>query len=477
MDISAISNFRKVFEDKFQVEPGAQQALLISQLSRLALTVVPYPLYILSGYAGTGKTTILGAYIKALDYFKIKSKLMAPTGRAAKVLSVRANKPAFTIHKMIYRLKSSGDVNSPINLAPNLSKNTVFVVDEASMIGDHSLQADGSISRNLLDDLIEYVYSAEGCKLILLGDEGQLPPVGNPNSPALDLSYMKNHYPKLKIAYYKLTEVMRQKQDSYILENATQIRNTDFIADLDLESGPDFEFIDGSQLQEKMESAYDRHGQDETMVVTRSNKNANAYNNQIRARILWYEDEICSGDMLMIVKNNYHWLNDYPEIGFIANGEMVEVTRVMRNENLYGFDFVHLNVRFVDYPLDEIELIALTETLQSETPALTRDRQKALFYAVEQDYLHEKNKQKRYELISKNPYYNAVQIKYANAITCHKAQGGQWKTVFIDQGFVPEDIQEKEYLRWLYTSITRSSEKIYMVNFPEENRNMIGKED
>ena len=470
MDEQAISLFKKQFLAFFGNMPGNEQAELIHRLSVFAIKSDNFPLFLLSGYAGTGKTTILGAFVKTLKHFKINSRLLAPTGRAAKVLSLRAGKSASTIHKQIYRMKSSSEPGSALSLAPNLMPNTLFVVDEASMIGDHSLQSDGSISRNLLDDLIEFVYSAKGCKLIFLGDEGQLPPVGNPHSPALDAKHLRFHYPKLQITQHRLTEVMRQQNDSTILENATIIRNLSENDSLKLRSGHDFHFQDGQELQDVLESAYNRDGMDETIVVTRSNKNANAYNNQIRSRILWFEDDLCQNDMLMVVKNNYHWMADQPEIGFIANGELMEIKRILKRESLYGFEFAHVQARLVDYDLDEKEMIILMDTLQIETPSLSREKQKELFFAIEEDYRYETTKKKRYELIMKDPYFNALQVKYAYAVTCHKAQGGQWKNVFVDQGYIPDDSLNSDYYRWLYTAVTRASERIFMVNFPEENK-------
>lgn len=424
---------------------------------------------LINGYAGTGKTSVLAAYLKTMKEMRQKTKIMAPTGRAAKVISVKAGQDAFTIHKLIYRRKSKADLGSPISLNVNLHKNTVFVVDEASMIGDYTLTKDGNISaRNLLEDLFEFVFSGVGCKLILLGDVGQLPPVGSDHSPALNKDYLNSHFPSLQLSFYSLTEVVRQSKESGILANATMLRSISSMADLKIEPNEDLIRLNGSELQEELEDAYHQVGSDETIIITRSNKRANLYNQQIRGRILWFEEELCSGDILMVVKNNYFWMGDESKMGFIANGELLTVKRIMKYEELYGFRFARILGVFVDYPdLGEQELLLLMESLEVEGPSISRARMKELFFEVEKDYMHERNKKKRYEKILSNPYFNALQVKYAYAVTCHKSQGGQWSRVFIDQGFVPEDQRGPDYFRWLYTAITRAADRVYLVNFEE----------
>ncbi len=466
-----MSEFRRRIGAFFGMEPTPDQEVLFAQLEAFIRIKDPYPLFVLRGYAGTGKTSVLGAFVKTLEHFKLKSKLLAPTGRAAKVFASKSQKDALTIHKQIYRRKDGGDDYSKMELSPNLHKNTVFIVDEASMIGDHSLLSDGTIGvRDLLDDLFEYVYAGAGCRLIVLGDVGQLPPVGSDQSPALDAHYLKQNYPRLSIVEFSLTKVLRQEQASSILANATVLRSIS-------EGKPNFECIPGGdlirlpgdELQDQLERSYDDAGSEETIIITRSNKRANLYNNQIRARILWYEEQLCSGDSLMAVKNNYYWVDEQSSMGFIANGEMMKVIRVRGYETMYGFEFAKIIVRFTDFSnVDEMELLVLTEALQTEGPSLTRSRMKELFFAVEQDYMHEKNKRKRYQLILKDPYFNALQVKYAYAVTCHKSQGGQWAHVFIDQGYVDEESINTEYYRWLYTALTRASEKAFLVNFPDE---------
>ena len=465
------SVFRQRIGSFFSHVPTDEQELLFEGLELFMKSQHPFPVLLLKGYAGTGKTSVLGAFVRTMASFKLKTRLMAPTGRAAKVLGNRASKEAFTIHKVIYRRKDSSDDYGGMQLAPNLFTNTVFIVDEASMIGDHSLLSDGSVgSRDLLDDLLEFVFSGKNCRLILLGDEGQLPPVGSEESPALDPRYLKHQYPRLELSEFNLTTVLRQAGDSAILDNATMLRSK-------LEGHPvffnlkkgDLVRLEGGELQDSLENSYTQVGAEETIIITRSNKRANLYNNQIRGRLLWYEDAICSGDALMVVKNNYYWISDQTRMGFIANGELMKVVRFRKHESMYGFEFDRLLVRFVDYEeMGETEVLVLSESLQCEGPSLTRDRLKELFFAVEQDYLHEKNKRKRYQLILKDPYFNALQVKYAYAVTCHKSQGGQWAHVYIDQGYIGEEDMGHEHLRWLYTALTRATEKVFLVNFPED---------
>lgn len=466
------SIFKQQITQFFEQAPTFDQSRLIDELERFMKMKESHPLFLLKGYAGTGKTTVLGAFVKTLTHFKVKSRLLAPTGRAAKVLSARSSKEAFTIHKQIYRRNSKVDEFSGMMLAPNLHTNTVFIVDEASMISDHSLLTDGSVSnRNLLDDLFEYVFSGKNCRLILLGDEGQLPPVGCDYSPALDANYLKNNYFSLNITEFSLTEVLRQANESGILANATELRSLDDDdhPQFQTKGFKDFIRLPGDEFQDALEAAYSFSGAEETIIITRSNKRANAYNNQIRARLLWYEEALCAGDCLMVVKNNYYWIDDQSKMGFIANGEALKVLRVKKVEELYGFEFARVIVKFSDYDeLAELEVLVFMESLQVEAPSISRARLKELFFAIEQDYAHERNKKKRYELILKNPYFNALQVKYAYAITCHKSQGGQWEQVFIDQGFIEPESINKEYHRWLYTAVTRATEKLYLVNFTED---------
>lgn len=432
----------------------------------------PYPLFILQGYAGTGKTSLLGAMVKTLASYKIGTRLLAPTGKAAKVLSLSSENFAYTIHKIIYRRKDKTDDFSTLQLAPNLHSNTVFIVDEASMIGDFTVNKDGNVNhRNLLEDLIEFVYSGKNCKLIFLGDVGQLPPVGSSESPALETEYLRLHYSKLNIHFASLKEVLRQANSSSILKNATKLRNqtNDFLPQIEIEKEGDIVLLNGVELQDQLESSFSNLGTEEVILVTRSNKRANEYNNQIRSRIFWFEDYLCNSDSLMIVKNNYYWLKDQVEIGFIANGETMQVKRIVKYESMYGFEFARIKVVFPNYEtIDEQEVLVHMESLQVESPSLSRTRMKELFFEIEKDYLYEHNKKKRYELILDDPYFNALQVKFSYAVTCHKSQGGQWEHVFIDIGYLPEDAINEEYVRWLYTALTRAKDKVFLVNFPEE---------
>ncbi|MNJ85416.1 ATP-dependent RecD-like DNA helicase [compost metagenome] len=456
----------------FGHKPNEEQDVLIRHLAEFTFEKENPSCFILKGYAGTGKTSILGAYIQALNVMKRRTVLMAPTGRAAKVLSLRSKMPATTIHKRIYFTGAGPDGSVKLQLVPNKSKNTIFIIDEASMIGDYSLQSDGSVSRNLLEDVFQYALSGENCKLILLGDEGQLPPVGADESPALSTAYLDQHFPLVHFTVYGLTSVVRQREDSGILENATRIRQAqvqETIPQLDLHSFSDVKAIPGDELIEKIESSYSNCGADEVMIVTRSNKRANLYNQHIRNRILMMEEELCGGDLLMVVKNNYFWLDPLSSAGFIANGELLKVHRIRKIETVYDVRFAHLEVSLIDYPdLDRFEAIAFMDTLSIEQPNLDRNFLKLLFFEIEKDFMHERNKQKRYQEIMKSPYFNALQIKFAYAVTCHKSQGGQWATVFVDHGYLEPEQLDFSFLRWLYTAVTRASEQLYTVNLLEE---------
>ena len=423
-------------------------------------------LYILQGFAGTGKSSLVAAIVKSLQEIKIKTRLLAPTGRAAKVLSNFAKIPAYTIHKQIYFSGNELSTQMP-TLAKNLFENSLFFVDEASMIGI----SDKINETNLLEDLLNYVYQGKNCKLIFMGDSGQLPPVGQIDSPALSSSFFSENFPNITVFKAELKNVVRTTENSSILTNAT------FIRDKSIFAAPFFRIINnketfriaGGDLQDYLETSYNDVGMDQTILVTLSNKRANLWNQEIRGRILLREEIFERGDILMVVKNNYFWLDPQSEIGFIANGELIKVKRIIRFEDLYGFHFVHIEILFLDYP-DETEktVIVMTEALFEEAPNLKREKLKELFFAIEQDYLYEKNKQKRFQLVLKNPYFSALQVKYAYAVTVHKAQGGQWKHVFLDYGFVPDELKNENYIPWLYTALTRASEKLFLLNFPDE---------
>ena len=430
-------------------------------------------LFLLKGYAGTGKTTMLSAFVETFNKFKFKSVLLAPTGRAAKVLSGYSGQNAYTIHKHIYRQQSSSDGMGRFVLNKNLNKNTFFIVDEASMVSNSSAESSIFGSGRLLEDLIEYVYSGQNCRLILVGDTAQLPPVELDISPAL--SKQELEFYDRQVFDYELTDVVRQDQDSGILYNATMIRN--MITDgeffegyfqLEYREFSDIRRIGGSDLIEEIATCYDKFGLFETIVVTRSNKRANKFNDGIRSTILYKEAQISKGDLIMVVKNNYFWLGENENIDFIANGDIAEIISIGKYEDLYGFRFANVCLRLVDYPDIEIDCKIILDTLSIESASLTSEQNRKLFEAVAEDYMDIRNKKKRWEKVRENPYFNALQVKFAYAVTCHKAQGGQWKAVFVDQGYLTEEMINIEFLRWLYTAFTRPTERLYLVNFNKE---------
>lgn len=453
----------------FPHEPTAQQLELFDKLREFLISDNGDECFILRGYAGTGKTTIVGALVKALKYYNYKSVLLAPTGRAAKVISNYSGRKAFTIHKRIYRRKSAMNIEDTFRLADNLASDTLFIVDEASMISDESA---GNSRETLLHDLVGYVYNTKNCKLMLVGDTAQLPPVGADNSPALDLNLMRKTF-AVDIFSFELTEVLRQQKDSGILLNATSLR--DIIRQgkaatpkVITKGYKDVFRMTGERLEEGLNYAYNKYGYDGTLIVCRSNKNANLYNRQIRGRILLREEELTGGDQVMVVRNNYFWLQDQEEgsTGFIANGDIARIKKVRRFEEMYGFRFADVQLEFIDYAEDPVvECKVLLDTLYSEAPALPSTDQKKLFLEVMKDYEHIASRKAKLDELKLNPYYNALQIKFAYAVTCHKAQGGQWEAVFVDQGYLTEEMINMDFLRWFYTACTRASKELFLVNF------------
>ena len=421
----------------------------------------------LKGYAGTGKTTLVSALVKSLPVLGKRSVLMAPTGRAAKVLSKYSKKSASTIHKKIYWIRTNKSGNTFIKLKENTHTNTMFIVDEASMIPENSDKGFGN--RSLLDDLIKYVYDGMDCKLILIGDRAQLPPVHLEISPALNEETLEFNYNKQTICK-ELTQVVRQEKGSLILENATKLRKK--ISDKDysypkfLTSSEVIRINTGEDLQEALENAYGNDGINNTVILCRSNKRANQYNQQIRVKIRWQENEISVGDKLMVVRNNYYWLEESSNVGFIANGDILDVVKIKKIIERYGFSFAKASIQMTDY-LDEKELdvILLLDTLTSETPAITYEQYQQLYREVGLDYQGKKEINKK---IKEDQFFNALQIKFAYAITCHKSQGGQWDNVFVDLGYFKEDMLDKSYFRWLYTAFTRASKKLFLINFNDE---------
>ena len=456
--------------DSFGFTPTEGQATALRHLAAFLLSAKPNPTYILRGYAGTGKTTLVTTLVKTLPEIGMDFVLMAPTGRAAKVLGGYTQRYASTIHKKIYQVQVYPDGGMRLARAENKHKNTLFIVDEASMIGEeHEFGA-----RSLLDDLLEYVFSGEHCRLLLIGDTAQLPPVGNAESPALDIDYLQHQFP-LTIASFELTEVKRQALESGILSNATHLREEltkhDLVYNLPLFNigFNDTCRIDPETFEELLFKAFeDREGND-AVIVCKSNKRANLFNQAVRSRILNIEGEIATGDKLMIVKNNYYWTDERKEFSFIANGDMAEIMKIARYEDMYGFRFADVELSFSDYPeAPNMEVKILLDTLNSESASLTEEENMRLRSAIEADYMDIPNRRDRYRAMKQNPWFNALQVKFAYALTCHKTQGGQWKQVFVDSSLNLKDELEKEDIRWLYTAITRAQEQLYFVNFKEE---------
>lgn len=478
-----------LIRENFAHIPTKEQDCVIEQWCDFLLTRSDERIFLLKGYAGTGKTSLTGALVKTLKLLHQRVVLLAPTGRAAKVMGAYAEAPACTIHRQIYRQKTFGDEH--FTAAPNLKEHTLYIVDEASMISNEGLSGSIFGDGRLLDDLVHFVYSCNGCRMILIGDTAQLPPVGELLSPALDARALEGY--GLEVMQAELTQVVRQVDSSGILWNATQLR-------LCLCQGkncppmrvsfPDVHIVPGTELIENLEQSYRRCGKDGTIVITRSNKRANIYNMGIRNRILDYECELGGGDMIMVAKNKY--LNGKD---LIANGEMAVVMRVRNERELYGFRFADATIRLTDHadapveeeemndksaeeekssekssigPDKELDTVILLDTLHSEAPALTREQQQLLFTKVCEDYPELRNKRDLYKAVKEDRHYGALQIKYAYAITCHKAQGGQWEDVYIDQGYITEDMITEDYIRWLYTAITRATGHVYLVNWPEE---------
>ncbi len=464
----------------FPFEPTSEQTVAMNHLAIFVNNPAPRQLFLLKGYAGTGKTVIISSLVRTLVSHHRRVVLMAPTGRAAKVFSNTSGFPACTIHKKIYRQKSILDAGS-FQLDRNLHEHTLFLVDEASMISNEGLSGSMFGTGRLLDDLVSYVYSGVDCRLLMMGDQAQLPPVGEHESPGLSAQVMSTY--GLNVSEFCLANVMRQEQESGILYNATLLR--DFTMDsvnmggfrFKLDGFRDVVKISGSELIETLSGCYSRDGIDETMVLCRSNKRAIIYNNGIRSQILDREDELNRGDSIMIVKNNYYWTeklladegaDSYANLpSFIANGDIAVIRRVRRMRELYGFRFEDAVLSFPDYDDLEMDVTLLMDTLHSESPSLTREESDKLFAAVMEDYADIPDKKEKMKKLRENPHFNALQIKYAYAVTCHKAQGGQWKNIFIDQGYIPEDGRDEDYYRWLYTALTRATQTVYLVNWPE----------
>ncbi|MBO4450889.1 MAG: AAA family ATPase [Bacteroidaceae bacterium] len=473
--------FKELILNNFGHNPTSQQQEVIESLAEFIIGKEAgddQSVFILRGYAGTGKTSLVSALVRTMEQLERRCVLMAPTGRAAKVFSLYSGHEAFTIHKRIYRQKSIDD-DTVFSMGFNAMNNALFIVDEASMISNDPTNTIYGTGR-LLDDLIQFVYSAPGCRLILMGDTAQLPPVGNVHSPALQPDVLRSY--GLHVVCQTLTQVVRQRDLSGILQNATQLRG--IISQSGQGSGfkvqweKDVRNISGSELVEEIANCYHRYGIDDTIVVCRSNKRAHIYNMGIRNQILDREEELASGDLIMIVKNNYYWKVDVlphsgesegaSSLSFIANGDIAQVLRVRNERELYGFRFADCELRFPDYDDMELTATVLLDTLHTEAPALPHEMSEQLWNRVLEDYADIPTKKERMRKMKEDPYLNALQIKYAYAVTCHKAQGGQWSQVFIDQGYVTPEMMGTDYYRWLYTAFTRATDNVYLVNWPKE---------
>ncbi len=467
------ATFYKLLKEKFPHVPTVNQNIALQQLAQFLLSKEKDRLFLLKGFAGTGKTTLIGTVVTNLWQGKLKAVLMAPTGRAAKVMSNYSKTRAFTIHRKIYFPKKQQGGAIKFVLAPNKHRDTIFIVDEASMIPDTPADSKLMDNGSLLDDLLMFVYSGHNCKLILIGDTAQLPPVRLDLSPALDADKLSLLYNK-EVTKLELDEVVRQAEDSGILMNATNLR-----AQLQSEFYEGFQFnvdpykdivrlIDGHEILEAIETSYDEHGREETAFIVRSNKRANLYNENIRSRILYLENELAVGDYMMVVKNNYFWLEPTTEAGFIANGDIIEVLEIFAIKEIYTFKFAEVKVKMVDYPNQKpFETVLLLDTIKAEAPSLPYEDSNRLYQEVMEDYADEKSKYKKFLSVKSNKYFNALQVKFSYAITCHKSQGGQWNTVFVEQPYLPNGV-DKEYLRWLYTAVTRAKSQLYLIGFKSD---------
>ncbi|WP_298153425.1 AAA family ATPase [Flavobacterium sp.] len=464
--------FYTILKRNFPFQPTYKQDIFFQQVSDFVTNKIQDEIFVLKGYAGTGKTTVISAIVSNLPEINKKYVLLAPTGRAAKVIANYSKKQALTIHKKIYFPKKKvGGVS--FTLQPNKHKNTIFIVDEASMISDSVSDSKMYENGSLLDDLISYIYSGTGCKLILLGDTAQLPPVNLEVSPALDTDTLSLHYQK-DVYNIELDEVMRQEEGSGILYNATLLREMlqeDFYEEFRFELSHFKDIVrltDSYEIQDAIHSAYANLGIEDTAFIVRSNKRANQYNQQIRSRILDKESELSAGDLLMVVKNNYFWLKESDVAGFIANGDIIEVLQIYGLKELYGFKFAKVRIRMIDYPEQiPFDTVLLLDTIHSESPSLTYDESNKLYNEVMKDYEHETAQYRRFLKVKENEYFNALQVKFSYAITCHKSQGGQWSTVFVEQPYLPDGIN-RDYVRWLYTAMTRAKDKLYLIGFGQE---------
>lgn len=465
--------FYSVLQKKFPFQPTVKQDIFFSKISEFVSSPAQNEIFVLKGYAGTGKTTVISTIVNNLVEVKKKYVLLAPTGRAAKVIANYSGKTAQTIHKKIYFPKKGKAGGVSFTMQTNKHTNTIFIIDESSMISDVDSDSKMYANGSLLDDLISYVYSGQNCKMILLGDTAQLPPVQLDISPALNTDTLSLNYNK-EVISIEFDEVMRQEENSGILYNATELRELlkdSFITDFQfkLKGFKDIiRLVDGYEIQDAINQSYSNYSIEDTCFIVRSNKRANQYNQQIRAKILGKESELSAGDLLMVVKNNYFWLKETDEAGFIANGDIIEILEIRSIKELYGFRFAEVKIRMVDYPNQRpFDTILLLDTITSESPSLTYEESNRLYQEVMKDYENETASYRKLLKIKSNEYFNALQVKFSYAITCHKSQGGQWNTVFIEQPYLPNGI-DRDYIRWLYTAITRAKDKLYLIGFKNE---------
>ncbi|MBP5401309.1 MAG: AAA family ATPase [Bacteroidales bacterium] len=462
-------DFARLFREQIPFELTESQRTAGRALTNFICNPSENQVFILKGYAGTGKTTLVSALVKTLKMVRKKCALLAPTGRSAKVFSVYSGQKAYTIHKCLYWAKERDGIRE-FTRRPNKNSHTVFIVDEASMIGDGAGESPLFGNRSLMDDLFSFVFEGQDCQLLLVGDDAQLPPVNFDESPALDIDYIRRNF-NLTANSATLTDVTRQTQDSGILHNASLLRNKMMDEDFSFPIFaapvfPDCQRVNGEDLEDLLNTLYGRYEPDEIVTITYSNKRAYVYNQEIRHRILYREDQLSAGDFVIAVKNNYFWVKDDDEVGFIANGDNMEILSINKIQDLYSFRFADVTARLCDYPdHDSIDIKVILDSLDCEGPALSREESNRLYEAVSQDYADIPTKKERYQKLREDPYLNAVQAKFSYALTCHKTQGGQWRVVLLDQGLIQDGILTKSYFRWLYTALTRATEQVYLINF------------
>ena len=473
MSVFGLKEFIAVLLENFPHEPTQRQRHALQAIAEFIFRPGEEEIFMLKGYAGPGKTTLVGTLVSQLWKVRRSAVLMAPTGRAAKVMSAYSDTQAHTIHKTIYVPRKDKAGALRFVLAPNKHKDTLFIVDEASMIPDRASDSKLFDDGSLLRDLITYIGKGHRCKLMLIGDTAQLPPVHLDLSPALQEEILQQQY-DTKVISMELQEVVRQQQDSGILDNATYLRNIlrkGLYDQIQLDVAPFqdiIRLIDGYSIQEAIDQAYHKKGKEETVFIVRSNKRANQYNEQIRSKILFLEQELAAGDFMMVVKNNYFWLKPSSEAGFIANGDILELLEIFEIKTLYGFRFARVKVKMVDYPRERpFETVLLLDTIKANSPSLSYEEGNRLYQEVLKDYEHETSKYKKFLAVKNNPYFNALQVKFAYAITCHKSQGGQWDTVFVEQPYLPNG-PDREYVRWLYTAVTRARKSLYLIGFRDD---------